>query len=94
MSRMLLLIGLTLLATDCACAQDSPDPTPMQCHLIKLAVAQYGYSAARQHALETYGAEAVRTGDKCFAKDMAGGAPSHVSRDFRAERNNATRYRR
>jgi hypothetical protein len=29
-------------------------------------VAQYGFAAARQHALETYGPEAVKTGDKCF----------------------------
>lgn len=94
MSRLLLLIGLTLLVTDYACAQDAPDPSPMQCHLIKLAVAQYGYSAARQHALETYGPEAVRVGDKCFAKDMRGGDPSHVSRAFGAERNDEMNYRR
>src|SRR4029077_10387799 len=28
--------------------------------------AQYGFAAARRHALETYGPEAVKTGDKCF----------------------------
>jgi hypothetical protein len=38
----------------------------MQCQLIRLAVAQYGFAAARRHALETYGPEAVKTGDKCF----------------------------
>jgi hypothetical protein len=36
-----------------------------------LAVAQYGFAAARQHALETYGPEAVKTGDKCFTKGRA-----------------------
>jgi len=38
----------------------------MQCQLIRLAVAQHGFAAARQHALEAYGPEAVKTGDKCF----------------------------
>jgi hypothetical protein len=40
----------------------------MQCLLIKQAAAQYGYAASRRHALETYGPEAVKTGDKCFSK--------------------------
>jgi hypothetical protein len=63
---LLLLTGVVLLMADHSFAQDSPDPTPMQCQLIKLAVAQYGFAAARRHALETYGPEAVKTGDKCF----------------------------
>ena len=29
-------------------------------------LAKYGFAAARQHPLETYGPEAVKTGDKCF----------------------------
>ena len=66
MPRFLLLAGIFLLIGDYSFAQDSPDPTPMQCQLIKLAVAQYGFAAARRHALETYGPEAVKTGDKCF----------------------------
>lgn len=66
MLKFLLLIGFSLLVLDPAFAQDSPDPTPMQCHSIRLAVAQYQFAAARQHALETYGLEAVKTGDKCF----------------------------
>jgi hypothetical protein len=69
MVRFLLLIGFSLLMTDYSLAQDSPDPTPIQCHLIRLAVAQYGLAAARQHALETYGPEAVKTGDKCFTNE-------------------------
>ena len=68
MSRFLLLTGVIPLLTDYSFAQDSPDPTPMQCQLIRSAVAQYGFAAARQHALETYGPEAVKTGDKCFTK--------------------------
>src|SRR6516164_8485433 len=66
MPRLLLLTGIVLLIADYSFAQDSPDPTPMQCQLIRLAVAQYGFAAARRHALETYGPEAVKTGDKCF----------------------------
>ena len=72
MPRLLLLTGVILLMADYSFAQYSPDPTPMQCQLIRLAVAQYGYAAARQHALETYGPEAVKTGDKCFTKGRRG----------------------
>ena len=71
--RFLLLTGVVLLMADYSFAQESPDPTPMQCQLIKLAVAQYGFAAARQHALETYGPEAVKTGDKCFTKQTGRG---------------------
>jgi hypothetical protein len=67
--RLLLLTGVILLMADYTFAQDySSDPTPMQCLLIKQAVAEYGFTAARRHALETYGPEAVKTGDKCFTK--------------------------
>src|SRR5215469_14694785 len=65
---LLLLTGVILLMPDYAFAQSSPDPTPMQCQQIRWAVAQYGFAAARQHALETYGPEAVKTGDKCFTE--------------------------
>jgi hypothetical protein len=65
MLRFLLLTGVILLTADYSFAQD---PTPMQCQLIKQAVAQYGYAASRRYALETYGPEAVKTGDKCLAK--------------------------
>jgi len=65
MPRLLLLTGVILLMANYAFTQDS-DPTPMQCQLIRSAVAQYGFAAGRQHALETYGPEAVKTGDKCF----------------------------
>lgn len=69
MPRFVFLVGAILLMTETSFAQDnSPDPSPMQCQMIRLAVAQYGYAASRRHALETYGPEAVKTGDKCFAK--------------------------
>jgi hypothetical protein len=67
MLRLLLpLTGAVLLMADFSFAQDSPNPTPIQCQLIRLAVSQYGFAAARRYALETYGPEAVKTGDKCF----------------------------
>ena len=69
MPRFLLLTGIILLMADYSFAQDySQGPSPMQCQLIKQAVAQYGFAAARRHALDTYGPEAVKTGDKCFTK--------------------------
>jgi hypothetical protein len=68
MLKFLFLTGAILLIADTSFAQSSPDPTPSQCQLIRLAVAQYGFAAARRHALETYGPEAVKTGDKCFLK--------------------------
>lgn len=61
--------GATLLCmADRSFAQTAPDPTSMQCQLVRLAVAQYGYAAARRHALATYGPEAVKVGDRCFAE--------------------------
>jgi hypothetical protein len=39
-----------------------------QCDRLKQAVATYGYAAARKHALENYGKEAVAFGDKCLEK--------------------------
>jgi hypothetical protein len=63
MLRFLLLTGAILLTTDYSFAQA---PSEMQCQQIKEAIARYGYAAARRHALETYGPEAVRTGDQCF----------------------------
>src|SRR5689334_17464215 len=63
--RPIILSALILLVADCCFAQE---PSPMQCQLIRVAVAQYGYAAARQHALQTYGPEAVKVGDKCLGK--------------------------
>jgi hypothetical protein len=84
MPRLLLLTGVILLTADYAFAQNSPDP--MQCQMINLAVAQYGFAAARQHALENYGPEAVKTGDKCFAKRMGRGTRSPTARGSGAAR--------
>jgi hypothetical protein len=69
MPRFLLLADVILLMAGYSFAQEySADPTPIQCQLIKQAAAQYGFAAARRHALETYGPEAVSTGDKCFRR--------------------------
>ena len=66
MPKFLVLSILILLLPDYSFAQNVPDP--MQCQQIRQAVAQYGFTAARRHALATYGPEAVKTGDQCFAK--------------------------
>jgi hypothetical protein len=64
MPRFLLLAGALFLMPGNAFAQA---PSADQCQQIKQAVAQYGYAAARRHALETYGPDAVKVGDQCFA---------------------------
>jgi hypothetical protein len=66
MSKFLPVAALVLLMTDYSLAQSGPDPA--QCEQIRQAVAQYGYSAARRHAMANYGREAVRAGDKCLTK--------------------------
>lgn len=70
MPRLLGIAAAIFLVVDHAFAQNSPDPTPEQCRQIKEAVAQYGYAAAGRHALENYGPEAVRVGDKCFTNQQ------------------------
>ncbi len=67
MPKFLLLSGAVLLIPSYAFAQDFPNhPSASQCAQIKQAVAQYGYAAARQHALASYGPEAVKFGEQCF----------------------------
>ena len=75
MARLSLLAGVVLLMiADHAFAQE---PTASQCLLVKQAVAQYGFAAARWYALEYYGPEAVKTGDKCFTRQATRGARSY-----------------
>jgi hypothetical protein len=66
MPRLASIAGAILLMTDYSLAQSAPDPG--QCEQIRQAVAQYGYVAARRHAMVTYGPEAVKAGDKCLTK--------------------------
>ena len=71
MTRILVAVGVVLLFADYASAQSQAN-----CAQIRQAVAQYGYAAARRHAMANYGAEAVRSGDKCLAGTR--GATRHV----------------
>ena len=62
--------GMLLLVTDYSLAQSSPDAA--QCEQIRQAVAQYGYAAARRHAIANYGKQAVEAGEKCLtSRDRA-----------------------
>ena len=75
MTRILVAVGIALLLTDYAAAQSAAN-----CDQIRQAVAQYGYAAARAHAMRNYGAEAVRAGDKCLAGARGGRvAARHVA---------------
>jgi hypothetical protein len=65
MARILVIVGIALLLITRASAQSETN-----CEQIRQAVATYGYAAARQHALEHYGAEAVAAGDKCLPKEI------------------------
>ena len=53
--------GMTLLLTGAALAQ-----TQDQCGQVRAAVAQYGYKAARAHAVATLSPNEVRVGDACL----------------------------
>ena len=64
-------VGLVVLLGDSALADD-------RCDQVKLAVAIYGYAAARKHALENYGKEAVAFGDKCL-RGSGGHAPPETA---------------
>ena len=59
MIRFVIAVGGAVLLGGSASAEDP------RCEQVKQAVATYGYAAARQHALENYGQEAVAFGDKC-----------------------------
>jgi hypothetical protein len=68
MARMLIaagiIAGIASLRPDAAYAQGS-------CEAIRQAVAIYGYEASRRHALEHYGEEAVKFGDRCLAQERS-----------------------
>jgi hypothetical protein len=79
MRRILVAAGLALLTTSSAWAQSGAN-----CDQIRQAVAQYGYAAARAHAMRTYGADAVRNGDKCIGR--GGGRVVRHVRHHRAKK--------
>ena len=60
MIRFVIAVGGAVLLGGSASAEDP------RCEQVKQAVAIYGYAAARKHALENYGKEAVAFGDKCL----------------------------
>ena len=66
MRTFLAVAALISLMTDYSLAQSGPDPA--QCEQIRQAVAQYGYNAAKRHAMANYGREAVQAGEKCLTK--------------------------
>ena len=76
MTRIFVAVGVALLSTSYAWAQSAAN-----CEQIRQAVAQYGYAAARAHAMRTYGAEAVASGDKCLGR---GGGGRAVARQVRS----------
>ena len=78
MVRLVLVTGIVLAMADYSFAQFTPDA--MQCQQIRQAAAQYGYAAARRHAMETYGPEAVRAGDRCFTRQAGQSTRSHARR--------------
>jgi hypothetical protein len=59
MIRFLIAVGVAVLLGGSASAEG-------YCDQVKQAVATYGLAAARKHALENYGKEAVAFGDKCL----------------------------
>jgi len=61
MTRILVAVSVALLLTNSSLAQS-------YCDQVKEAVATYGYSAAKRHALAHYGIRAVRAGDRCLTK--------------------------
>jgi hypothetical protein len=63
MKAILVAVGVALLTTSYSWGQSQAN-----CDQIRQAVAQYGYAAARSHAMRTYGADAVRNGDKCLGR--------------------------
>ena len=66
MIRFVVAVGVgVVLLGDSALADE-------RCDQVRQAVATYGYAAARKHALENYGKEAVAFGDKCLGASTAG----------------------
>ena len=54
-------VAFVLVATNPSFAQD-------YCEQVKQGIAQYGYAAARQYAVEHYTREEVRAADRCVIK--------------------------
>jgi hypothetical protein len=61
MTTILAAIAVVLLLTSSALAQS-------YCEQVRQAVATYGYTAAKRHAMAHYTREEVRAGDRCLAR--------------------------
>jgi hypothetical protein len=59
MTRILAAIAVVLLLTSSSLAQS-------YCEQVRQAVATYGYTAAKRHAMAHYTREEVRVGDRCL----------------------------
>ena len=85
MTRIFVAVGVALLSTSYAWAQSAAN-----CEQIRQAVAQYGYAAARAHAMRTYGPEAVASGDKCLGR--GGGGERVAARHVRSHHKTKHHY--
>jgi hypothetical protein len=77
MTRIVIAVGALLLLTNFSSAQSSMSDS--QCEQIRQAVKQYGYAAARRHAMANYGKEAVAAGDRCLGRHGRGHGGRHRS---------------
>ena len=84
MFRSLLLASAIFLAPSLSLAQT---PDAAQCQQVRQAVAQYGYAAARRHALANYGPDAVRAGDQCLGRHYGAHAAhgAHAKKHYRTK---------
>ena len=76
MTRTIVAVGVALLTT----TSFSWAQSAANCEQTRQAVAQYGYKAARAHAMANYGAEAVRAGDQCLGRGGGGRAAARHAR--------------
>ena len=79
MIRLLVTAGVALLVTNSARAQS-------YCDQVRMAVATYGYEAAKRHALANYGKEAVEVADKCLKGRKSSPKPHGVDEHGRPRR--------
>jgi hypothetical protein len=79
MIRLLVTLGVAVLASHSAQAQS-------YCDQVRMAVATYGYEAARKHALANYGKEAVEVADKCLKGRNSAPKPHGLDGQTRSRR--------
>jgi hypothetical protein len=62
------MVKVTMIALAALLLLDNLAAAQSYCAQVKEAVARYGYTAARRHALANYGREAVQAGDRCLRR--------------------------